>query len=85
MRRDSSVRMKTAAQPTAPASVGVAMPIRITPSVAMITTITGTTPITRSLTTASIEVARIFRRQRGAQRRIQPAAHQAPDGEDGRQ
>jgi hypothetical protein len=51
--------MKTAAQPTAPASVGVAMPIRITPSVAMMTTITGTTPITRSLTTAVIEVARI--------------------------
>ena len=58
MRPDPTVRMKTAAQPTAPASVGVAMPARITPSVARMTTITGSTPISNSRTTGPKEAGR---------------------------
>ncbi len=41
MRPEPTVSRKVAKQPTAPASVGVAMPARITPSVDRITTTTG--------------------------------------------
>src|SRR5205085_4285446 len=54
-----TVRAKVAKQPTAPASVGVAMPARITPRVDRITTTTGSTPIARSFTTGPSDVGRI--------------------------
>ena len=52
MRRYATVSTSVANAPTAPASVGVAMPARITPSVARITTVTGNAPISSSRSTS---------------------------------
>ena len=65
MRPDIVVSKKVATQPTAPASVGVAMPARITPKVANKTTITGAIPIIKSIKTGLSDFARISRGSAG--------------------
>ena len=59
MRPDMVVSKKVATQPTAPASVGVAIPASITPKVANKTTITGAIPIRKSIKTGLSDFARI--------------------------
>lgn len=59
MRPDMVVSKKVATQPTAPASVGVAIPASMTPRVANKTTITGAIPIIKSIITGLSDFARI--------------------------
>ena len=85
MRRYRSVISSTANAPTAPASVGVAMPARMTPSVAKMTTTTGAMPNTSSRTTSPIDPARSSSGSAGPSAGIEIAPHQRVDDVEQRQ